>query len=193
MSSQEKNILTIEEREENLNPRQIRSKGFTPVTIYEKSKSSISGQVKTKDFSIAKSSKFVQTLEVNFKKENFLVVIKDIQKNPIKNQILNIQLHKVNKDQIVTLSVPLVFKNTSPLVQAGGSMFINKSTVNLFCVAGKIPSCVEFDLSSMKDNFRIACYSDLVLPEGCKLNCPASEIMVKISIPQEASSATAEK
>lgn len=186
-------MLLIEKKEEGLNPRQIRQKENIPVTIYGKSlKQALSMQVSLKNFKKARSSRFVQCLKgtIEGEKGESLFLIKSIESNPVTDEVLNIQLQKVTPDEFVNVIVPIIYVGTSPTVQAGGTLFINKRTIELKCPAGKVPASIEFDLDFLKDNVHTAYYKDLNLAEGLKLRDPGQtlQIIAKTSAAQVAES-----
>ncbi len=180
----EKEMLVLEKREEGLNPRQIRAKGNIPVTVYGKGLESLSLQVDLKKFITVKNSKFVQSFKAKIRDKEEYLIIKAIEKNPVTDQILNVQLHTVAATDRVTLTVPIVYTGSSPLVQAGGILFINKKTVEINAKANAIPSSIEFDLAELQISKNIAYYSDLKMPKDVQLKSQAEQIIIKVSMPE---------
>lgn len=83
--------LTIVEREADKNPRQIRSNGFIPATIYGKGMDSRNIQVNTHEFEMAYKNNKEGSWELNLGKEKFNVKIQELQMNFSTNEYLNIE------------------------------------------------------------------------------------------------------
>lgn len=180
-------VLDLVERTEGANPRQIRANGDIPVTVYGKSmEQSLSMQISERAFLKIRNSRFVQVLNVKLNGQDARLLIKKIEKNPVTDKILNIQFQMLTEGELVSVTVPIILTGQSPLVQAGGNMFVNNKSVTLLCPVNNIPTKVDFDLSQLKDTNNFAYYSDLQLPEGVDLKSDKSQVIVKVSIPQVA-------
>jgi ribosomal protein L25 (general stress protein Ctc) len=90
MSTASATPLQVTERDNTLNPRQLRSAGFIPATVYGKSIDAQSIQTRTKDF-----TKLYANGARDFKLEgltgNLVAKVQDVQMNPITQEILSIQ------------------------------------------------------------------------------------------------------
>ena len=83
--------LKIEERSEGKNPRQIRSMGFIPVSIYGKGIEPKSGQVNTHEFEMAHKNNKDDKWELSFGKDKFNAKIQEHQANYATSEFLNIE------------------------------------------------------------------------------------------------------
>ena len=83
--------LTILERETDKNPRQIRSTGFLPGSIYGKGMEAKSIQINTHDFEMAYKNNQEGTWELVLGKEKFNAKIQELQKNFATNELLNVE------------------------------------------------------------------------------------------------------
>lgn len=90
MSNASPTPLQVTERDNTLNPRQLRSAGFIPATLYGKAVDAQSIQTRTKEFTrlYATGSRTFQLEGLN---QAFVVKIQDVQINPITQEILSIQ------------------------------------------------------------------------------------------------------
>lgn len=187
--------LTLEERDLKLNPRQIRESGFIPVTVYGKSlKKSLSYQILHHDYSKLGLSKAIQTIEGHAKLDNkkHLILIKSIEKNPLTQEVLNIQFQAVDPDEKVLAIVPIEYEGASPMVQAGGILLLNKKIVKISCTAKAIPATIKFNLAKIVPANPIAYYSDLELAAGAELKSDGGQIIAKVSMPQAVKDAAKE-
>ena len=83
--------LTIIERETDKNPRQIRTAGFLPGSLYGKGIEAKSFQVNTHDFEMAYKNNKEGTWELTLGKEKFNAKIQELQMNYATNEFLNVE------------------------------------------------------------------------------------------------------
>ena len=86
-----KEKLKIEERDEKLNPRQIRSKGFLPGSVYGKGMDAKNIQINTHEFEMAYKNNKDGEWELTLGKEKFNATIQELQKNYATNEFLNVE------------------------------------------------------------------------------------------------------
>jgi len=190
MEKQENTLIELIDREQDLNPRQIRAKGFIPVTVYGKNigHQSISAQIETFAFTRLRKNPFFKYLKAKLPgtKKEHLLLLKAIEKNPVTDKIFNIQFHSVENTENISINVPITYTGSSPAVRAGGSLFVNKKSVNLKCQAKDIPDYIEFDLAFFEIGKHFAYYTDLQLPSKTTLNSSAEQIIAKVESKQQA-------
>ncbi len=83
--------LDIEKRDESKNPRELRSQGFIPGTIYGKGVDSISVQVEKRYFVNTYKKSPDAVFEINIDNKSYSTNIVNIQKNYATNDNLNIE------------------------------------------------------------------------------------------------------
>ncbi len=83
--------LKIENRDENKNPRQIRTAGFLPGSIYGKGMEAKNIQVNTHEFEMAYKNNKDGEWELTLGKEKFNATIQELQKNYATNEFLNVE------------------------------------------------------------------------------------------------------
>ena len=83
--------LKIEKRDENKNPRQIRSAGFLPGSIYGKGIEPKNIQIDTHEFEMAYKNNKEGEWELTLDKEKFTATIQELQKNYATNEFLNVE------------------------------------------------------------------------------------------------------
>ncbi len=83
--------LKIENRDENKNPRQIRTAGFIPGSIYGKGMEAKNIQINTHEFEMAYKNNKDGEWELTLGKEKFNATIQELQKNYATNELLNVE------------------------------------------------------------------------------------------------------
>lgn len=87
--------LNAQEREADKNPRQLRSAGFVPATVYGKGTESKNIMVCAHEFEMATRNNRDAVIELQAGKDKFKVVIQELQINYSTNQVLNIEFKLV--------------------------------------------------------------------------------------------------
>ncbi len=119
---------------------------------------------------VAKESFYTSILTINVAGTEEKAIVKDMQWHPYKPLIMHMDLLRVDDSTVIKLNVPLHFINQddAPGVKAGGVASHILTSVEVSCVATKIPDFLEVDAGSLNvgDSVHL---SDLVLPEGVSI------------------------
>jgi large subunit ribosomal protein L25 len=92
------------------------------------------------------------------KGEDELVLIKDMQMDPIKNSILHIDFVQVNRGEDLQTRVPLTLSGEAEGVKTeGGILEVLVNEVEIRCRPSNLPSQIELDISNLAlgENFQI--------------------------------------
>ncbi|GAB6139426.1 50S ribosomal protein L25/general stress protein Ctc [Methylosoma difficile] len=97
-------------------------------------------------------------------------ILKAVQRNPAKFQVMHLDFQRVNMSEVVKVHVPLHFVNeqTSVGVKKGGAVSHLMADVEVVCLPSVLPEYIEVDLQNL-DVGGILHLSDLVLPSGVEL------------------------
>jgi len=166
--------LQAEIREEkNDKANIIREKGYLPAVLYG-SDLKENKYLKVKDIDFAKALEVageatLVDLSINGE-ESTKVIIKDVQKDPVKDNIIHADFYKVNMKEKLEIEIPLNFINEPPAVkELGGTLVKNLETVDARCLPGDLIDHLDVDLSVLKtfeDSFKI---KHLSVPENVEL------------------------
>ena len=98
-------------------------------------------------------------------------ILKDVQRHPAKNQILHLDLQRVQEDEKIRMTIPLHFKGAagSPGVKTQGGIVSHLlNDVEVLVLPKHLPEFLEIDMSAMQMN-EMKRLSDIPLPEGVEL------------------------
>ncbi|WP_433718415.1 50S ribosomal protein L25/general stress protein Ctc [Microbacterium laevaniformans] len=118
-------------------------------------------------------------LELEISGAQQLTLVKDVQKDPVRQIIEHIDLLVVKKGEKVQVDVPVVVVG-EPF--AGTIANLDNATVSLEVEATNIPENVEVDVEGLEDGTHITA-ADLKLPRGAALVTDAETLIVAISVP----------
>ena len=172
--------------------RRARMEGLIPAVIYGHGAEPIHITLPAKATTLAvRVSNALLALDING--EQHLALVKDIQRDPIKQIIEHLDLLTVRTGEKVTVDVPVHL--TGEL--APGNVYNQELTViSLEAEATHLPTAIEVDIEGRTAGEHIHA-SDLVLPQGSILLADPESLVVHISeateeAAEEASEAAAE-
>jgi large subunit ribosomal protein L25 len=165
--------------------RRARMAGQIPAVIYGHGAEPIHVTLPAKATTLAvRTANALLSLDVNG--EGHLALVKDVQRDPIKQIIEHIDLLTVRQGETVTVDVPVhVTGETAP----GTVHNLELTVISLEAEATHLPEAVEVDIEGRAAGEHIHA-SDLALPKGAVLLTDAEALVVNIS---EAAAAAAEE
>lgn len=95
-------------------------------------------------------------------------IVKDLQRHPVRDEVIHVDFLRVDPNQEVSVDVPLSFVGEAREVeQASGMVDQNMFTLEILAKPAAIPNELEVDISAMAigDSIRVG---DLALPEGVR-------------------------
>ncbi len=96
------------------------------------------------------------------------VLLKDLQRHPAKNQVMHADFLRVDKNQAITVNVPLHFVNedSCPGVKLQGGRISHSITeLEIRCLPKDLPEYIEVDMGAVETG-QVVHISDIKLPEG---------------------------
>ncbi len=113
------------------------------------------------------------------------ILIQDISKDPVTEEITHADLYRVNMSQAIRTSVPLQFVGDAPAVyQQEGTLLTNIAEVEVETLPGKLPSSIEVDISGLDDFEKSIHIRDLKVPDGVELLVDEEELVCKVEPPR---------
>lgn len=104
MTSQDIHVADAMERDNTLNPRQLRTAGFIPGTLYAKGQESKNVQVRAHDFTQA-YKKGARLFQLDGVEKGLVAMARQVQVEPVKQAILNVEFMLAAKDAEATSKV----------------------------------------------------------------------------------------
>ena len=122
--------------------------------------------------------------EVKGTKKKELVLIRDIQLHPVKDLPIHIDFMRVDEKKEIHLSIPLHFINEdkSQGIKRGGVLSVIHQSLEVVCLAKKIPDNIVVDLEKAGVGFALH-QSDIVLPEGVRFAHPDRQETLATIVP----------
>ncbi len=118
-------------------------------------------------------------LELSIDGKDHLALVKDVQKDPVRQIIEHVDLLVVRKGEKLSVDIPVVVVG-EPF--AGTIANLDATTVSLEVEATHIPENIEVDVEGLEDGTHITA-ADLKLPQGASLSVDPETLIVAISVP----------
>ena len=169
--------------------RRLRSTGFIPAVMYGLGSEPESLLINAKDFSNALKTEAGSNviLNVNFGKESIPALAREIQRHAFKDEIVHVDLIRIDLSQTVEADVQINFLGTPLGVkEEGGVIQTVNNTISITALPTSIPSSIDIDISELNVGDNVTA-TDINLPDGVTLTSEDDEsILVTITIPRAA-------
>ena len=117
-----------------------------------------------KVFAIAGESNLI---DLDLDGEKTKVIVKDIQRHPVKDLVRHVDLYQVNMKEEINAEIPLHFIGESKAVKELGGILIKEiNEVRVECLPGDLVDHIDVDISVINDMDDVIKISDLAIPEN---------------------------
>ncbi len=169
---------TTREEHGKANSRRLRHQGKLPAVIYGGKKGASSLLLDHNEASKALKNKaiysHVLSLDVDGKSES--VILKAVQRHPIKPRLLHLDFLRINAKEEMTMSVPFNFigEDKAPGIKQGGILSRLMTEIEIKCLPANLPEGLDVDLSALELDHSVH-LADITLPKGVELTQPVDE------------------
>jgi large subunit ribosomal protein L25 len=186
-------FLEVESRQElgRAGSKDLRGKGVIPAVIYGEGKSSLAVKVSHHELLRLihqhRSENMVINLKVkdDSKKKARSCLIKEIQYDPVKGDIIHVDFNEISLTKVIKVSVPVVAKGEPIGVkQEGGSLEHILWEIEVECLPTDIPKNIEVDVSALKigDDVHI---KNIQFPANIKVLNNPEAIVLSVAAPMK--------
>jgi len=169
--------------------RRLRRQGQVPAVIYGRDYETLPVAVDVNElqpvFAEGQHSTSLLRLHIDGKatRSSPLVMIKEVQRNPLTGQLLNVDFHKISLKEKVTAQVPIILTGESPAVRQGGILEHVLREVEVECLPTDIPEHFDVDVSHLEIGHSIH-LRELKPPENVTLLTGADEAIAVMAAPR---------
>ena len=167
----------------------LRREGFIPAVVYSKAGSEplrVSSRETERLVGFAGTGRLVSLAIKRGKKTvNTPVLIKELQRNPLRGEIIHIDFHAVALDKAITTHVPIHLAGEEKRLHDGSIIELFLREIEVSCLPTEIPEGFTLDISGLTRGVGIH-VRDLTPPAGVKLVTPGEEVIVTAAVPTAA-------
>jgi large subunit ribosomal protein L25 len=165
--------------------RFLRRKGITPVSLYGHGIESTSLQIETPALkkALAQAGKTsIIYLKVGSAKRQHMAIVRGIQRDPVKGELLHVDFYQVRMDQKLKIQVPLVLMGKAPAVkELGGILVQEMNSVEVECLPANMCHSIELDISNLVNLDQALHVKDLKVGEGITIVTGPEKVVAKIA------------
>ncbi|MDE0186242.1 MAG: 50S ribosomal protein L25 [Candidatus Poribacteria bacterium] len=163
----------------------LRRNGAMPAILYGRHEDVIPLQLDARSF-----QRFLQSNGENVLIEleiadhgNETIMIREIQRDPVKQNLLHTDFIRISLDEPVTSAVPIVLGGSAIGIQAGGIVEFARRQLHVRCLPTILPDTIDVDVSGLDidDFIRI---EDLTLDETVEVLDDPQTIVVLVNRPR---------
>jgi large subunit ribosomal protein L25 len=184
------NIVIKSEKRQGLGSnaaRRLRKQGFVPAVLYGESMESRPLVVSKKDIvQILKLESGENTIfKVAVDTDMYDAMIKDLQVDPVTDELLHADLIRISMDKPVRVTVPIVHSGEPVGVKTEGGFvdFVTRE-VEVECLPRDIPESLSIDISELHVHQSIKA-EGMAIPAGVKLITEPATVLVLVSLPHK--------
>jgi large subunit ribosomal protein L25 len=152
--------------------RQLRIAEMVPGVVYGKGMDPVAISIKYRDLQAALAGEGGQnnliTLVGGGSLDQSMAIIADLQRDVLKGTYKHVDLHRINMNEKLRVTVPVILKGTAAGVKEGGLLDFAHHELHVECLPNLIPDHIEIDITNLKVNHSIH-ISEIPLPEGLKV------------------------
>lgn len=136
--------------------RKLRARGLIPAIFYGSRSKTIPLVIDSKDFTRSLQTEAGENvlIDLDIRKgdqpERKVVMVKDIQIDPLQRAILHTDFYEVAMDEMVTVEVPIHLVGKPEGTKMGGILEQIRRVIEIQCLPGDIPKSIDVDVSSLK-------------------------------------------
>ena len=180
--------------------RFLRRKGVTPANMYGHGLDSVALQLDTKKLkqTLAKAGKTdLISLAVADSDAPVKVLIREVQKNPVTQDLLHVDFYQVKMTEKIKAEIPLVFVGEAPATKKKNMSLLHLvDTVHIEALPDHLPHNFEIDISHLEDPDQAIHVKDISISSDIILLSDPEQMIIKVAeargVVEEAPAAEAE-
>lgn len=178
----EKIELNVELRDKvgSAQSRRMRRTGFIPGVLYGKDEEPIHLKVLLLNLHriISKGENILIDLKVDKKEKT--VMIKEIQRDPVEDDIVHVDFYKVSLQEKITIQVPIeIIGEARGVKEKGGVLEQILRELEVKCLPANIPEKIALDVSDLDIGHSYA-VDKLIIPEDVEVLTPVDSTIVTV-------------
>jgi large subunit ribosomal protein L25 len=160
--------------------RRLRNSDFIPGVIYGKAVNPENISINRKDLErVIKSDGENALLDLEINGKSYYTMIKDIQRDYLKDAILHVDFQRISKTQLVQVSVPIHLLNTNTVLTEG-ALVHQIDQLDIECTPDMIPKSFTLDVTGLKIGHGIT-VGELEVDENIKVLQDKDAVIVVLS------------
>ena len=165
----------------------LRAVGQVPAVVYGHGITPLAVSVDWRELRAALTTDAGSNALINLEvgADKHLAVVRDMQRHPIRHDVLHVDFQVVSRDEVISMDVPVVLHGENETIEKtdGATIEQQMHTLTIKSKPGSIPNEIPVDISGLEVGSTIR-VSDLTLPSGVETDIDPEETVVSVMIVQ---------
>ena len=162
----------------------LRAEGKVPGVVYGQGKDAVPVAVVWRDLrhALVGEAGLNALIDLHVDGGSELVMVKELQRHPVRRDVLHVDFLRVNRDQELTVDVPInLTGEATAVLNAEGVVEHLLHALSITAKPADIPNELAIDISGLElgESIRV---SDITLPAGVTTNVDLDEVVVGTSV-----------
>lgn len=170
--------------------RHLRRQGTTPVHLYGMGIDPLSVQGGSADIHrivVRAGGNIPISVTVKGHKEPYFAFVREVQRHPLTEEVLHIDLYQVIMTELMQAEVPIYLVGEAPASRRlGGVLFQGLHSFRVECLPLDVPQYVELDLSLLDDFEKALHISDIRVGDKVVVINGPEEVVARVNAPRVA-------
>jgi len=165
----------------------LRTQGFVPACVYGRKIKNQNIQLDAKTFDkIFASAGETSLIDLQVDETKPVkVIVQDIDKDPVKGDVIHIDFHQIREDEKLTVDVELELQGESKAVEAEGGILIKSlDAIKIECLPADLIHKIEVDISSLKEFGDVIYVKNLKVSEKVEVMESPDTAVVSVAAPR---------
>jgi large subunit ribosomal protein L25 len=165
----------------------LRNEGILPAVMYGAGVESTPIELDSRETTKMLANVGASTLiSLKVGNTNHQVLLREVQRDYIRGDILHIDFLKVSMDVVIRTEVPLELIGESLAVkELGGLLVSGLSEIEVEALPGNLPDKIEVDISSIESMDDVITVADLEIGEGIQVLTSEDEVLASVVYQEE--------
>ncbi|MDP3725032.1 MAG: 50S ribosomal protein L25 [Nanoarchaeota archaeon] len=160
----------------------LRKAGWIPAELYGHGKENRHLQILKKEFKKIYGEAGEHTIvQIKTEEGNIPTLIVGVQKNPITDEYLSVDLHEIRMDEEIRTHVPIEFTGIAPGAKKGLMVVKVTDELEIEALPANLPSKIEVSLNTLENDGDTIHVGDITLPKGVKALVQPKTVLVTIT------------
>ncbi|MDR7317450.1 50S ribosomal protein L25 [Brevibacillus nitrificans] len=156
--------------------KKLRRNGWVPGIVYGSDMTNQQIQVQGKELDAALRRQATnKPYKLMVEGNSYDVMVYELQRHPVMGNILHADFKKINMNEKVHTTVPVLMTGDPEL----GVATLVRHSVEISCLPGNIPESFTVDVDGLNIG-DVVLVSDLVIPAGVELGLDATEVLISV-------------
>jgi large subunit ribosomal protein L25 len=163
--------------------RFLRREGKTPTNMYGHGLDSVALQIDTKKLkqTLARAGQTdLISLKVEGEATPIMVLVREIQKDYLKNELLHVDFYQVNMKEKIKAEIPLLFFGEAPALKKKNVSILHiMDTIQIEALPDHLPHNLRVDISSLVDTETSIFVKDIKVGEAVTVLTDLEQLVIK--------------